>query len=366
MKKIILILFISLISSVFCFAEEPKFVKEQSYLLNGFMDVKDRLSQYGTYVDGVYLNKKNNKPYNGEEIYEFNMVVDNPENNKREEVFTRIVCKFKNGKINGLVKIYKKLGKGETVYYKDMVLHTVFEMKEGVIISDITNYREIGPRPGERETFLVGRFPYKNGKIDGTVNKYYTNGAMAAQIKYENGVPTGDCNEFFSNGKLETNVKYVNGKREGTFVRYHSNGQLCIRMTYKNDKLEGKRMEYYDNGNICNETMYKSGKIEGSDTKYYRNKNLEYIKNYKNGKRNGKQKYWYSDGTIEEEHNFLNGILNGPFVKYYENGILSKKGAYKNGKLHGIIQENTPRGQLFRKSTYENGAEISIQYEIGQ
>ena len=47
-----------LINSVFCFAEDPEFVKEQSYLLKGFMDVKDKLSHQGTYVDGVYLNKK--------------------------------------------------------------------------------------------------------------------------------------------------------------------------------------------------------------------------------------------------------------------------------------------------------------------
>ncbi|MDH6458246.1 antitoxin component YwqK of YwqJK toxin-antitoxin module [Fusobacterium sp. PH5-7] len=365
MKKIVLIVLILLTSSVFCFAEEPGFVKEQSYLLNGFMEVKDRLSHQGSYVDGVYLSKKNNKPYNGKETYEFNMMVNNPENDKREKVYTQIECKFKNGKINGIVKIYKKLGKKETVYLNDMVVHTVFEMKDGVIISDITNYKEVGPRPGEREAFLIGRFSYKNGKIDGTVNKYdYKSGAVVAQIKYENGVPTGDCNEFFSNGKLETSVKYVNGKREGAFVRYHSNGQLCISMTYKNDKAEGKRTEYYDNGNVCSVRIYKNGKIEGNDIGYYKNKNLEYSENYKNGYRNGKQRYWYSNGNIEEEFTYINGVLNGPFLKNYENGILAKKGTYKNGKLHGAYQENTPKGQLFRKSTYENGAEVSVQYEM--
>lgn len=365
MKKIVLILLVLLINSVFCFAEDPEFVKEQSYLLKGFIDVKDKLSHQGTYVDGVYLNKKNNKLYNGEETYEFDMLVDNPKNNKREKVFTKIVCKFKNGKINGLVKIYRQLEKNESAYYKDMVLHTVFEMKDGEIVSDITNYQEVGKRPGKREGFLTGRFSYKNGKIDGTVNKYdYKNGAITAQVKYENGMPTGDCNEFFSNGKLQTNVKYVNGKREGPFVRYHSNGQLCITMTYKNDKTEGKRTEYYNDGNVNNVRVLKNGKIEGNDIGYYRNKNLEYSENYKNGKKNGKQKYWYSNGNVKQELNYINGVLSGQFVKNYENGILAMKGTYKNGKLHGFVQENTPEGSLFRKSTYENGAEVSIQYEM--
>lgn len=365
MKKMFLILLVLLTSSVFCFAEDPEFVKEQSYLLNGFMEVKDKLSHQGTYVDGIYLNKKNNKPYNGKETYEFNMLVDNPKNNKRERVYTKIECKFKNGKINGLVKIYRQLGKKETVYYNDMVVHTVFEMKDGVVVSDITNYREIGPRPGEREAFLIGRFSYKNGKMDGTFNKYYyKNGALAAQIKYENGVPTGDCNEFFSNGKLETNVKYVNSKREGAFVRYHSNGQLCISLTYKNDKAEGKRTEYYDNGNIRSVRIFKNGKVEGNDIGYYQDKKLQYSENYKNGIKNGKQTYWYSNGNVKEEFNYVNGVLNGAFVKYYENGILAKKGTFKNDKFHGVFQENTPEGRLFRKSTYENGAEASVQYEM--
>lgn len=355
MKKIVLILLL-LTNYIFCFAEDPKFVKEQLYLLNGFMEVKDKLSHKGTYVDEVYLSKKNNKPYTGKETYEFDMLVDNPKNDKRERVHTKIECKFKNGKIDGLVKIYRQLENDETLYHKDMVLHTVFEMKDGKIVSDITNYKEVGKRPGERETFLVGRFSYINGKINGTVNKYdYKSGVITAQVKYENGVPTGDCSEFFSNGKLQTNVKYVNGKLEGSFVRYYSNGQLSISMTYKNDKLEGKRTGYYENGIVKNVKTFKNDKLEGNDIGYYKNKNLEYIFNYKNGKRNGKQKYWYSNGTIREEYNFLNGVLNGPFIRYYE-----------NGKIHGVFQENTPEGKLFRKSIYENGAEVSVQYEMSR
>lgn len=44
------------------------------------------------------------------------MLVDNPKNNKKEEVYTKIECKFKNGKIDGLVKIYRQLEKNEVIY----------------------------------------------------------------------------------------------------------------------------------------------------------------------------------------------------------------------------------------------------------
>lgn len=230
MKKIFIVIIFSVFTLISYSSQNPYYVDEQSYLFEDFIKVKDTLQGKGKYIDGIYINQRN-KLFNGKETFRFDTTVTNPETNKENISHVKVECIFKDGKINGLVKIYEKIEN----LYSSSVLRMVFEMENNIIISDITNYTLEDIQDSKSNICLYGRFSQIDGKIHGMFYRYHLgSGKIAAQIRYEHGVPVGDYNEFFSNGNLQANVKYVNGKKEGVFRRYSPDGKLYMSTIYKN------------------------------------------------------------------------------------------------------------------------------------
>ena len=70
---------------------------------------------------------------------------------------------------------------------------------------------------GPNVTFKFGRpqeiIPYRKGKIDGKVIRYYNNGRVMEEIQFKNGLQHGFYNHYNSDQKLDMQYEYNNGEK---------------------------------------------------------------------------------------------------------------------------------------------------------
>ena len=112
---------------------------------------------------------------------------------------------------------------------------------------------------------LKGRGNYKNGKLDGLKETFYSksdnnpfvlHGPINTRKNYKIGKQDGLHESFHTNGKLQEKGNYNNGKEHGLWEFFHENGQLKTREKYKNGKL-GLVENFYKNGQLRNRKNYK-------------------------------------------------------------------------------------------------------------
>jgi antitoxin component YwqK of YwqJK toxin-antitoxin module len=79
-------------------------------------------------------------------------------------------------------------------------------------------------------------FPYKNGKKDGIAKVYYESGKLNSTYPYKNGKMEGISMFYYKNGRLFSETIYKNDKKEGHSQRYYENGRLLGKILYRNSK----------------------------------------------------------------------------------------------------------------------------------
>lgn len=106
----------------------------------------------------------------------------------------------------------------------------IIKMKDGYINGMVYTFNELGD--------LIVETPYINGKKEG-ISKVYDNNKVVKIIPYKNNKWHGEVREYYRTGSYTQN--YVNGKYEGDMVLYDTNGKEWARVAYKNNKiLSGK------------------------------------------------------------------------------------------------------------------------------
>ena len=106
---------------------------------------------------------------------------------------------YKNGEIEGIVKIYHANGK--------VLLET----------------------------------PYTNGKANGVGKGYHGNGVLAMELPYKNGKREGVGKWYYMNGNLMIEATYKEDKEEGAIRLYNFNGKLVTILIYEDSKaVSGK------------------------------------------------------------------------------------------------------------------------------
>ncbi|WP_459212890.1 toxin-antitoxin system YwqK family antitoxin [Aquimarina rhabdastrellae] len=165
---------------------------------------------------------------------------------------------FEHGKEIGEFKFYKpKSGKQPTaikIFSKntDSVTVTYYTQK-GVVISK-------------------GKMIAKNR--EGLWTYYHLGGkkVMMTEI-YKEGKLNGPQETFFTNGKPTEKVTYINGKREGKKYIYSDEGVVLKEFTYESDKLNGITKYYNSEGVVTIEGTYRNDKKHGI-WNYYKNGKL--------------------------------------------------------------------------------------------
>lgn len=135
----------------------------------------------------------------------------------------------------------------------------------------------------------------------------------------------------------EINIK--NGKLNGPLKEYYSEGQVRREYFFKNGELDGPAKGYYSDGHIYAESFYKDGKLEGSFKNYDRDGNIRQEETYKNGELHGiKKDPFYGSGCGKAcmwVTPYKYGEKNGMAKECSETDLL-KEYPYEDGKLNGI------------------------------
>lgn len=114
-----------------------------------------------------------------------------------------------------------------------------------------------------RDTLIVGKVNYKDGKKNGKSVTYYAfNGQVSEQKLWKNGIEDGIWRQFYPNGKKRLEAKIVNGKRNGAYIKYYDNGMPEIQGGYKNDIMDGKWIYYNRDGKEVDVITYTNGKAD--------------------------------------------------------------------------------------------------------
>ena len=99
---------------------------------------------------------------------------------------------------------------------------------------------------------------YKNNKLHGMLEQYWSNDKLRLQIEYKEGKKHGIWNTFYKEGELESSLKCLNNKEEGQSLFFRENGNLDTVGYWENGKKNG----WFENFQECIDVT----QIEGQRT----------------------------------------------------------------------------------------------------
>jgi len=188
----------------------------------------------------------------------------------------------------------------------------------------------------------------KDGKMQGTVKQYDTDGELVYEGEFNNDMRSGEGSEY-EDGKLRYRGNFENGEYNGKGELYED-GLLAYTGTFKDGQLDGSNCcAYYPNGVAAYRGEYSRGERTGEGAEYYKSGAPEYIGEFVRG-------IWTGDGTLYDEDG------NTLYVGSFKDGLYDGEGTlYLPGdfRLSGSFQQGVQSGQaqISRNGlTYYDGA----------
>lgn len=188
---------------------------------------------------------------------------------------------FEHGKEVGLFKFYADLKNKQLMATRDFSkgdgsCYTVFyNGKFKVSEGDLVNKKPEGiwKYYHNKSDKVMTLENYKNGKLEGEKNVYYTNGQLAEKAFYKNNVLDGKYVKYAENGKLIEESTYSKGELNGSASFYDGEGNLLVKGEYKKNKKVGT-WETYENGKLVKKES--AAKFSGKTFKLDNPNELEY------------------------------------------------------------------------------------------
>lgn len=210
-------------------------------------------------------------------------------------------------------------------------------------------------------------FRNKRGRIEGTVYKFYPNGALFETEHYLNGKIVGTSQKFYPNGLLgEEKVFMPNSTTDFEYFRWHPNGQLAEVSSYSLDGDDNFKMSYtlYNLWTEQGKLLVKEGDGEAILEKYNpTNKRLIEQGKIAQGLKNGN---W--EGFKDKDL---------AFIETYDLGLMIVAGYVdESGRLRPYKERQTPPhyvngdSQLASfissklKSTYDKREKIHLSFRV--
>ncbi len=356
MKKIILILTISIFAINYVISQDKKIIKiETAYNSGDYDDCIKRATKY------TEKNSKNSLPYyymgfsnfqkskkekgvyvekylqrTTTNLYKASYKDKNKENfNKFETELTEIhdsmlVTARKYHKIEAHV------GKAE-YYFKKLV----------EIFNDTTEeYRDIFiPKPPCWEQKLgYSTYAGTKNQIDmkgmkqGLWVEVYETGCIKYEINFKDGKPVGLYRKYFENGNLQAKIYFDDNSERASAILYNENEQK-VAIGYYVDKQKDSTWQYFKRDSILlKEENYKNGVLNGREITLSLNNYplaLE-IKYWKNGKQDSIwTRNYYSNGETQFYCYMRNGKREGTYTHYFQDKSIEMQGMYKKGLREG-------------------------------
>jgi hypothetical protein len=90
------------------------------------------------------------------------------------------------------------------------------------------------------ESKVVLSTNYKNGLLDGSFKKYYSDGSKMSVGHYKEGLATGVWSRYYENGQLRDNGKMANGQPVGIWTFYDNRGKIISTKDFEKKIADAK------------------------------------------------------------------------------------------------------------------------------
>lgn len=183
----------------------------------------------------------------------------------------------------------------------------------------------------------------KSGIYDpdnGKKTDYYYGEVKQSEYTLKNGKMNGILTVFHSNGIIKKKGNYSNGKANGTFTEYDEQGNVTAKYSMKNG-LNNGLLEFYEDSKISYSTTYSNDYKNGKHIEYYYNDDdgelfLKQYGQYLNDEKNGTWKLYVIEEGKERlvtYTNYKESLKNGLFQEAKGDSLII--GNYQNDKLNG-------------------------------
>jgi len=345
MRKVIIIIFMSLISSVTF--SEVTFIKSNRTII--YYD-------NGKEIAKETFDKDNNSTIVGK-------IPDGITKEYYDKTVVSSETSFKDNKRNGLRREYylasKKLMLEESWKDGKREWNKIYDNETGDVESE-SNYedgRQLNNTLYYRNNESTTEYKYdRNGNLENQTSKHYTDKKLTAVSVFTGKKKVKEINysdldsaEYSEEEKTENIVSRIYGCWQAVCVKnYYDDGEIKSEARYKDGKLNGSIKEYYANGNLKREWNYKDGQLDGLDKSYFENGDIWIEKNYKNGKLNGLRKAYYSMDPSTEQYGGI-GV-----IETYKNDVLINSRQYDtSGKQ--TLNQDYPYEAAFNDDNIEQG-----------
>ena len=174
-------------------------------------------------------------------------------------------------------------------------------------------------------------YDMKNKPITGRVQNF-SNKTLISDIEYKEGKENGSLKIYRTNGTIYLEGTYKNGLPDGYVIEYNEDGTLFSYDEFKDGLQHGKSILYQKNNKILKQWQYDNGKEVGIGTVYYPNNNLQLEVNHLTGE----LKYYNEDGSLKTLAHFNSNGYDGTWTNYSQDGhiiaeVIYEKGTPKSG-----------------------------------
>lgn len=249
---------------------------------------------------------------------------------------------FPDGTLKKRVPFHKNEIHGEEILYNE----------EGEVIGSI--HFKKGLKDGVSEYFGSKSCPkfheeYSEGKLLSAVYYDFDN-KVISKVNDGSGLQT-----LYDDGLLSKQLEFKNGRQDGKVYHYASNGALHSEHILKNGDKHGEEWIYYViTGNPKQKKMcfnWYEGKLQGRVKSWYLNGNLESEREMFNNKKNGPSTAWYMNGDVMLIEEYENDTLaKGLYMKKGNNAPVS---SVSNGSGNATLYDKD--GYFLRKVHYQKG-----------
>lgn len=150
---------------------------------------------------------------------------------------------------------------------------------------------------------------YKEGKINGKIEGWYSSGAKQVEGQLTNGQKSGVWTAWYENGKKIRQGGFENGKEEGEYIWWFENGNLNKKGIYHNGIADGKWEWYYENGQKKQEGILRGETNDGTWKDWYEDGKQKMIGTFKNGVKDGEWTWWDEKGNVTTQKKYKDGSL---------------------------------------------------------
>lgn len=106
---------------------------------------------------------------------------------------------------------------------------------------------------------LLSKDNYNMGKKEGKCLVYLPDGALAEEKNFKNGLENGVFKQFYDGKLVKGEGKYVNGKMDGKATYYFPSGTIAATGVYKNGSKDGVWIYKDKDGKLKEKELFKNG-----------------------------------------------------------------------------------------------------------